>query len=115
MERQLTIANALMHIISRLGTLVMWLAFIVFHEGLFLAAFFALWITETTPVQIIAAAKAAFHLLLAPTTGTILRLVGISSLVAVLGVYVWLWRRIFAWSTSRFLFRRLLDVLEQQG
>ena len=47
----MNIADMLMVLVTRLGKLVMWISFMLFHLTIFVVAFFWLWITETTPVQ----------------------------------------------------------------
>jgi hypothetical protein len=102
-----------MVLITRVGRLVMWISFMLFHVIIFVVAFFWLWITETTPAQLIAQTKATLHLLLDPTTGAVLRYLGVSSLVAVAVAYVWLWRKIYSRLVTPFIFRPVNDYLRQ--
>jgi len=110
----MNIADMLMVLITRLGKLVMWIVFMLFHLGLFVAAFFWLWITETTPTYLIAQTKGLLHLLLDPTTGAVLRYLGIASVPVVVGAYIWAWRKAYSRLVTPFLFRPINDYLQER-
>ena len=106
MVPQLDRAVALESILRRMGVLVMWLWFIVFHLAISQAVLIAAWYYEAGP-QHLAATIAAFYQW--SPAATILGIVGILGLSGwvITKFYVRLWRRAYSAATTPFLFREL--------
>ena len=91
-------------IMHRLGALIMWLAFAVFHLGLAVAALAALWFWQVSPADAAQGASAAFQRFHGATLLAVAGTLGVSG-AALLWGYVTLWRRGYAKVVTPYLFQ----------